>query len=322
MKYSKKIVSIQHLRGLAAISVLGAHTFWGFGDIGVDLFFVISGFIMFYIIDLKPNKSSISFFFDRYLRIAPIYYLFTLLYVLSGFTTITDLNQIIQSLTFVKYFETSPLLSIGWTLEYEFAFYSICALSIFLFKKISSRKYFIIFTLFAFFIVFDLIIYSDKLYGHFLEFFFGTIIYELYKKKILFSNQIMHLGCLLILSAFLVVGHNYYSTIGFTYLRFLVFGFPSAIILYLALSNETKWLSNNFLSILGDASYSIYISHTFVFHWLYKITQINRHESLYFDIISFFIAICFGVLVYYIIEKPSYNAINKLRRNILLKKFK
>jgi len=76
MKYSKKIVSIQHLRGLAAISVLGAHTFWGFGDIGVDLFFVISGFIMFYIIDLKPNKSSISLFFDRYLRIAPIYYLF------------------------------------------------------------------------------------------------------------------------------------------------------------------------------------------------------------------------------------------------------
>jgi len=130
------------------------------------------------------------------------------------------------------------------------------------------------------------------------------------------------LGCLLLLSVFLVVGHNYYSTIGSTYLRFLVFGFPSAIILYLALSNETKWLSNNFLSILGDASYSIYIYHTFVFHWLYKITHINRHESLYFDIISFFIAICFGVLVYYIIEKPSYNAINKIRRNILVKKFK
>ena len=142
------------------------------------------------------------------------------------------------------------------------------------------------------------------------------------RKKLLFSNQILQIGCLLLLSAFLVVGHNYYSTISFTYLRFLVFGLPSSIILYLALSNETKWLSNNFLSILGDASYSIYISHTFVFQWLYKITNINRHESIYFDIISFFIAICFGVLVYYFIEKPSYNAINKLRRNILLKKIK
>jgi len=316
----KTLVSIQHLRALAAISVLGAHTFWGFGDIGVDLFFVISGFIMFYIIDLKPNKSSTSFFLDRYLRIAPIYYLFTFLYVLSGFTTITDLNQIVQSLTFVKYFETSPLLSIGWTLEYEFTFYSICALSIFLFKKSSSRKYFIIFSLFVFFIVFDLLVYSDKLYGHFLEFFFGTIIYELYKKKRFCLNQILVLASLLFLSVFLVIGHNYYSTIGFPYLRFFVFGFPSAIILYLALSYEKKWFSNKFLSILGDASYSIYISHTFVFKWLYKITSINRHESLCFDMMCFFIAICFGVIVYYLIEKPSINAINNIRRNILRKK--
>lgn len=312
----KTIVSIQHLRALAAISVLGAHTFWGFGDIGVDLFFVISGFIMFYIIDLKPNKSSTSFFLDRYLRIAPIYYLFTLLYVSSGFTIITDFNQIVQSLTFVKYFETSPLLSIGWTLEYEFTFYSICALSIFLFKKSLSRKYFIIISLFVFFIVFDLLVYFDKLYGHFLEFFFGTIIYELYKKKRFCFNQIWVLASLILLSVFLVFGHNYYSNIGFPYLRFFFFGFPSAIILYLALSYENKWFSNKFLSILGDASYSIYISHTFVFNWLYKITSINRHESLYFDMMCFFIAICFGVIVYYLIEKPSIDSIKNIRRNI------
>ncbi len=315
----KKIISIQHLRAIAAISVLGAHTFWGFGDIGVDLFFVISGFIMFYIIDLRPNKSSLSFFLDRYLRIAPIYYLFTLLYVLSGFATITDFNQIIQSLTFIKYFETSPLLGIGWTLEYEFTFYSICALSLFLFKKMSSRKYFIIFSLFAFFIVFDLLIYNDKLYGHFLEFFFGTLIYELYKKKIFYVNRTFTLGSLLLLSVLLILGHNYYSTIDFPYLRFLVFGFPSAIILYLALSNEKKWPLNKLLSILGDASYSIYISHTFIFNWLYKISHINRHESLYFDIIIFFAGIFFGVLVYYMIEKPSYKAINNLRRKYFSK---
>ena len=33
--------------------------FWGFGDIGVDLFFVISGFIMFYIIE-KPSLNAIN----------------------------------------------------------------------------------------------------------------------------------------------------------------------------------------------------------------------------------------------------------------------
>lgn len=61
-----KIVVIQYMRALAALAVVGAHTFWGFGAEGVDLFFVISGFIMFLIIDAVPNKLALSFFLDRY----------------------------------------------------------------------------------------------------------------------------------------------------------------------------------------------------------------------------------------------------------------
>ena len=107
----QKIVPIQYLRAVAAIAVVGAHTFWNFGAEGVDLFFVISGFIMFYIIDSRPEKSAKSFFLDRYLRIAPMYYIATLVFVLFGFAKITSLHQVIQVATFLKYYETSPLLS-------------------------------------------------------------------------------------------------------------------------------------------------------------------------------------------------------------------
>ena len=99
----EKIHSIQYLRAIAAIAVVGAHTFWGFGSEGVDLFFVVSGFIMFYLIEAVPSKSATSFFLDRYFRIAPMYYLFTIVFVVLGFASISSPHQIIQSLTFLKY---------------------------------------------------------------------------------------------------------------------------------------------------------------------------------------------------------------------------
>ncbi len=169
---NKKIISIQHLRAIAAMLVLGVHTFFGFGDIGVDIFFVLSGFIMMYILDKNPGKKFHAFFFrDRYLHSASILHIYDADYSF-GFVAIENYNQVIQSITFIKYYETSPLLSIGWTLEYEFTFYTLCAISIALFKKNRHRKLFISSILLALFIVFDLIIYPEKLYGHFMEFFF------------------------------------------------------------------------------------------------------------------------------------------------------
>lgn len=85
------IISIQYLRGIAALFIVLSHigykdrqyslgTFnFDIGIIGVDIFFVISGFIMYYVSLDKPNglPSILSFFKHRIIRIIPLYWLLT-----------------------------------------------------------------------------------------------------------------------------------------------------------------------------------------------------------------------------------------------------
>ena len=136
---------------------------------------------MFYIIDNLPNKPATNFFFDRYLRIAPMYYLATLVFVVFGFTQITSHHQIIQTITFLKYYETAPLLSIGWTLEYEFIFYSLCAFAMLLFRTFTSRLYFVVISLSLAVFVIDFYFFAEKKIRTFSEFAFGIMIYILFK---------------------------------------------------------------------------------------------------------------------------------------------
>lgn len=310
-----KIFIIQYLRAFAAISVVGSHTFWGFGAEGVDLFFVISGFIMFYVIDMNPDKTSKSFFLDRYFRIAPMYYLFTIIFVILGFVSIESFHQVIQSLSFIKYYETSPLLSIGWTLEYEFVFYTICAMSIFLFKDFYSRLFFVFVILIFAVLLIDFSIYSEKKYGHFAEFAFGIIVYLLFRAKTLDSINKMYgyFGIFISLLSFTFSNIYYKGIDDFLYLRFVGFGVPSLLILisFLIIKRDIKFYK--FLNYLGDASYSIYITHTTTLYSLYALTGSNRSDSLLVDITSFFIAILIGCIAHSYLEAPITRKIKQYR---------
>ncbi len=92
--------------------------------------------------------------------------------------------------------------------------------------------------------------------------FFGIVVYQIHLNKIPTINTILTL--VLVTCCSIYFGHMYYRSIDLTYVRFLVFGLPSSLILYISLSLESKWPQSNLLTLLGDASYSIYISHTFI----------------------------------------------------------
>lgn len=141
-----EVLSIQYLRGLAAFGVLIFHLAeraggaFGAGAAGVDIFFVISGFIMWMV--TQPRQTSAWTFLSRRVqRIAPLYWGVTL--VVVGVATLApgafpamapNLEQVLKSLLFIPYRDPTgliaPLVIPGWTLNYEIFFYLLFALTL------------------------------------------------------------------------------------------------------------------------------------------------------------------------------------------------
>ncbi|MFD2739614.1 acyltransferase family protein [Sulfitobacter aestuarii] len=147
-----RLAGLQSLRGLAALMVLIGHILaeaehyraaplplaalpW---SRGVDIFFVISGFI----ISLSLHRHiarPLPFLARRLWRVAPLYYLFTTLMLLTllllpgaAKDSSLDLAGALHSYAFLPHARPdgriAPLLSLGWTLNYEVFFYVLCAL--------------------------------------------------------------------------------------------------------------------------------------------------------------------------------------------------
>ena len=149
------LANVQVLRAFAALNVAGVHILeqaakydqdvalfaflQNWGDSGVDLFFVISGFIMVYIQRRRPSGPG-RFLDHRIYRVVPLYWTLTLLYVglwltvpgLFGHAAI-DVPRLLRSLSFTTLFVEGafPVLYLGWILEYEMIFYLAFTLAIF-----------------------------------------------------------------------------------------------------------------------------------------------------------------------------------------------
>jgi exopolysaccharide production protein ExoZ len=149
------LYSIQILRAFAALMVAFAHFYIEFIQVpggfsigiftfGVDLFFVISGFIMLHISweEFGEPGASRYFIIRRLARIAPIYWLMTA--VMLGLIIYTqpleqaDLSipSIIGSFLFLPIPRPNgfsiPVLTVGWTLNLEIAFYFLFAVALFM----------------------------------------------------------------------------------------------------------------------------------------------------------------------------------------------
>jgi peptidoglycan/LPS O-acetylase OafA/YrhL len=148
-----KLNNIQILRALAASVVILFHTGFtfphlhSFGSFGVDVFFVISGYIMARILDPRSSASCDFFLRRRILRIVPPYWFFTLcLFCLAWVApqsmeatqvmhgTRADGMELLKSLLFIPYLKRSgyiqPLLCPGWTLNFEMFFYLCLAIGL------------------------------------------------------------------------------------------------------------------------------------------------------------------------------------------------
>jgi exopolysaccharide production protein ExoZ len=112
--------------------VVWHHSYTGwidFGPSGVDIFFVISGFIMWVTTWEKPVTPG-RFMALRIVRVVPMYWLATI-----GMALMVGWSGTIKSLLFVPY-DPSPVLYQGWTLNYEMFFYALFAACLWLPKRV------------------------------------------------------------------------------------------------------------------------------------------------------------------------------------------
>jgi peptidoglycan/LPS O-acetylase OafA/YrhL len=285
------------------------HNIFNIGNSGVDIFFVISGFVM--IVSSWEKKISILGFFSRRLvRILPLYLILTLTYysiaVIAPFlipNINVNISWLLSSVTFTTaiFGYKAPILGQGWTLEYEMLFYLLFSVSI-IFKS-NSKKLAFMFSA----VIFGVLIGISTL---FFEFAFGMLAGYLLKEKRFTNLQ----GLLLSFVGFSLLISNSLNLFS-GYDRVLTYGIPS-FILILGLAT-TKQTGNKILSKIGDSSYSLYLSQFFIIPLVFKFDSVLQKlitNSTLMVIVVSVVTLIFGHFVYLLVEKP----LTKLTRKYLL----
>lgn len=307
------ILNIQILRALAALAVVFFHTWqkstsYGIGKVGdisflasgVDLFFIISGFII-VLIQKRKSRGPLEFIIDRFVRIAPLYYILTmsvvcifLVYPEAFRDRVFHWNDLLVSLLFINHIAGNypePMIWQGWTLEYEMIFYSIFSLCLLSKSTVKTS----VLTISAIVVLYFLGM-SDIM----LEFCYGMIsahIFQFAKKSNIISIALLIFSIVAILN----VGNfnmNY---------RFIYYGIPCLAFFWSAiLAND---ISIKPLVFIGNASYSIYLSHFIVVSFICK--EFSKHltvkspvDVFFFYLLTVFISVFIGILTYLLVEKP------------------
>ncbi|MEI9407924.1 acyltransferase [Mesorhizobium salmacidum] len=331
--------NIQGLRAVAALMVVISHIYWpilpmrihwtqqfvtAVGPGGVDLFFVISGFVVFLAAQRLGDKAEVvgrvsafrEFAIKRVFRIYPIYWVV--------FAIATLLMPWVEfSPAFIKVAPTwqqvllinSPnsRVQAAWTLQYEMYFYAMCALGILFFPRriaLILGAWFAMVAAASMASWFGVSTSSSWLNILALEFGLGIVIALLASRK--YSEYaVAAIGVGL---AGYLWGAIYFNLNGGWTLpsswRVVCFGLPSALIVYgfVALEIRQMWTFSKGWVALGDASYSLYLWHQVLFAtiaaWLVAGDLINRLPAPIYGVAFVCVAVLVGFLSFNLIEQP------------------
>jgi peptidoglycan/LPS O-acetylase OafA/YrhL len=249
--------------------------------IGVDIFFVISGFIMM-LVSERESRAPI-FLAHRVARIVPIYWFYTLLLAAGAvvapwilrWTTLTP-EILVKSLLFIPYHhpvdgEIHPLLTQGWTLQYEMLFYLLFATVIGLSVRVRIGALALMFAaLIAIRTALGPAIAIVDFLGNtiLLEFLAGMALYAVHRRGWTMPSTA---GLALIVVALITWGLGsktlapLVAGLDQEQLRFLFWGTPALLVVFAFLGIHLPDRSIiRFLRKIGDASYTMYLCHTFI----------------------------------------------------------
>ena len=324
---STRLIYVQILRFIAAVAVVIFHvvgtsghyissqpskifSIFCYGDKGVDLFFVISGFIIYYSTH-RSVQSPMAFLLRRAERIIPIYWSITLVLAAlsiifpSGFKSIDWLNwpSILKSMFFITFVNGQmPVIYVGWSLEYEMFFY-LSVSFLLLIGEVAWDIIIVTFSMLTIFHNFESVLMNENLHRFFtdpliLEFVFGIISAKLFVRKYISNIAIASVASSLIVLVMIDSSH-----------RVILFGVPfAAILLFSAILSNKRTAPSNVEKLcarLGDASYSIYLVQAIIISGACKaFVQVLPHSLDIFIVTITTAVVISGYLVYNFVERP------------------
>lgn len=297
--------SIQILRALAALAVVYFHcadpgegySLPASGEWGVDVFFVISGFI----IARMMLKDTTRFFTKRLIRIWPMYALATVLMAVMALafsdrvrTTTVSLSGLIKSLLFVPYDmerRHGPILELGWTLTYEIFFYLLVGLALLLLRNRTYAVIAVVLVLVALVVSGEVAPadhYPVRFFQHdvLLEFGYGIALFEVWRRVVDRSTSVatarrsvlgsvaLGLGVALVAGGITMMVLHDLADFASGTIRAVHFGLPALAVVGGALLTEHALpvaRPVRFAIDVGDASYGMYLFHPFVVFGLYRL---------------------------------------------------
>lgn len=348
---NNRIVSIQLMRALACLLVLVVHlnTFNPLtanqlsGSIGVDIFFVISGFIIAASVERLPAERAIqTFALNRFSRVVPYYYLMTLFFVTVNYfanKVIPSLADIGKSFLFLPMGNGhDPVHPVGWTLNHEIFFYVFVSITLLISRNIKH-----IAALFFVLLVFIQIVPSrmstiiEIQASINYEFLYGIFIYLMRDKFLPQFRSILWMCLAFVLlivvmrisievpltdemKAIAPMGKYYRDTIflyrfPITLPRGLFWGLPSAFLFISVLAQEfriNKMNDKNFVLKIGDASFTLYLLQ----HAFFALLSMLAISNL-FILAVFFCLIIIASIHIYTIESQIARLVKRMLKALI-----
>jgi exopolysaccharide production protein ExoZ len=333
--------SVQVLRGVAALTVTIAHTnaevgWWteylkipnpmptlGTGAAGVDLFFVISGFIMVYTSSAYFGSvaGAREFFSRRLIRIVPLYWIGTALAIFHIWYIGHSLqlygiqnSNVISSLLFLSEArsngEFAPVLPVGWTLNYEMFFYFVFALALLLPRRAALASVVVVLFLLGTFSVPSGAPYAIKYISNALlhEFIIGVIVGWLYVENVKVPRIVATAALCVGVAAFVA-----YATFDPIHLvpQAYRWGIPAGLIVFgMVFRGEPTNLNlgRRIMVWIGDMSYSLYLFHGLIMgalrvQFTEALTPLARNPWFYSAFIVG-VSLALSYLIFLFVERP------------------
>lgn len=332
IKSKIRIIELDAFRGIAALLVVLFHytfqsTFYSVfnvGTTGVDLFFIISGFVIF--LTLKNTASSRSFLLNRFSRLFPTYWTcvaiaFFLKIWSEHLNVVTMLPVFLANLTMLQLnvFKQPFLDNSYWTMTIEMLFY-IFMLLLFQFKLLKSIDWigFLLTAVCFFNTLFrhefvrlhDFLAFRLPLISHFPLFFAGILFY-----KLKFEGKSLTRYVFLLLTFFVGIylfGDGDKASIFISRGQYSLVLFAYYCIFFAYVHWGIGVLVNRVTVFLGNISYSLYLIHQYlglsiIIPFLNKVFNVDYTKVgyIYTLITSLIIALLIATIINAYIEKPA-----------------